>query len=49
MNLKTRHIMGPRKHAEDPVVIPEEDTSIRSSWSAKRMKSYDEICKGLSQ
>lgn len=47
MTFKTRDILGLRKHVEDPVVIPEEDTI--NGGSTKRMKSWDGICKGLSQ
>lgn len=48
MTFKTRDIVGLGKHDEDPVVIPEEeDTNV--GGSARRIKTWDEICKGLYQ
>lgn len=49
MTLKTKDIVGPRKHPKDSIVITEEDTSIGPSKSVRRKKSWDEIHKGLAQ
>lgn len=45
LNLKTRDIMGSRKHPEDPLVIPEEDTTLHDIGSDKRSKSWVNILK----
>lgn len=47
MTLKTHGIMGPMKHVQDPVVIPEEEDTV--GGSAKRNKTWDEIQKSMSQ
>lgn len=49
MSLKTKDIVGSGKYLDGPVVIPEEDTSIGVSGSARRMKSWDQIHEGLTQ
>lgn len=49
MTLKTRDIMGPRKHAKDPVVTLEDDTSVGGSENAKIIKNWYKFGKDLSQ
>ncbi|KAI5427921.1 hypothetical protein KIW84_033084 [Lathyrus oleraceus] len=44
--LKTRDIVGPGMHVEDPFVIPEEDTSV---GSAGGNKTWNDIHKSLTQ
>lgn len=41
MTLKTRDIVGPKKHVEYPIVILEEEHTI--SDCSRRIKSWDEI------
>lgn len=47
MTLKTRDILGFRKHFEDPLVIPKKDTTVGGIGSDKRLKSWTKICKCL--
>lgn len=42
---QNKRLMGPGKHPEDPLVIPEEDTTLHDIGSDKRSKSWVNILK----
>lgn len=47
MTIKTQDIVRPGKNVEDPLVISKEEEPVGDN--AKRIKSWNEIQKGLSQ
>lgn len=47
MKIKTRGIVGPKNNVKDAFVIPKEEEPV--DGSTKRMKSWNEIQKGMSQ
>lgn len=47
--LKTRDLKGHGKYLVDPLVIHEEDTTVDDVGSNKKSKSWEDICKGLTQ
>lgn len=49
MTLKTRDLKDIGKDHEDPLVIPEEDTTFDDIGSKNKSKSWIDICKSLTQ